>query len=394
MGRKIFVAAICLIALVCVLRAFCRDARAAVVPVTKFRSTELQDGAPIGWGLEKKAGTPTLRVEKDGANYYLRLISRGDSSFGVRTAAQVNVKDYPIITWRWKVEKLPAGGDVRKSTTDDQALQVYVAFKETGFPAALNTPIVGYIWDNEAPKGWSGRSSQIGGDKLRYIVLRNKTDRTGQWYTERRNVYEDYKKLFADINGGEPLGVTTGLQLHINSQHTRTSAESVIGDIYFSSEAVDIAATEAAKEKIVARTSVISAPRSRTAAKSAPGSSGAADFSKPGCLNITIEFGMNSIQAISVPENQMQAIVEYLVKNPKERLVITGHSDNVGAKAYNIALSKKRAEGVKKFLVEEYKINADRLIVRAIGASEPMADNSTAEGQAQNRRVTIQNCPR
>ena len=99
-----------------------------------------------------------------------------------------------------------------------------MAFKETGFPAVLNIPIIGYVWDNEAPKGWSGRSTQVGGDKLRYIVLRNKTDKLGFWYTERRNVYEDYKKLFPDINGGEPLGPTTGLQVYINTQRTKSPA--------------------------------------------------------------------------------------------------------------------------------------------------------------------------
>jgi len=372
---------------------FCQCGVAAVIPVAKFRSTDLPGGAPAGWALETKTGKPMLRVEKEGNNYYLRLISRGDSSFGVRAAARVNAREYPILTWRWKVEKMPAGGDVRKSSSDDQALQVYVAFKETGFPAALNTPVIGYIWDNEAPKGWSGRSSQIGGDKMRYIVLRNKTDKTGQWYTERRNIYEDYKKLFSDINGGEPLGVTTGLQLHINSQHTRTSAESMIGDIYFSSETVDIAATEAAKEKIVARTAVISAPRPKPVSKTAPEASRSVDFNKPGCLNMTIEFGLNSTLVADVPPERMQGIVEYLVRYPKESLAVTGHSDSVGSQAYNMELSKRRAESVKKFLVEEYRIDAERLIVRGVGSSQPIADNATPEGQAQNRRVTIQNCP-
>ncbi|RXM21418.1 DUF3047 domain-containing protein, partial [Citrobacter sp. AAK_AS5] len=87
-------------------------------------------------------------------------MSYGNSSFGVRTSARVNVKEFPIISWRWKVHKMPVGGDVRKKMADDQALQVYIAFKEAGFPALLNTPVIGYIWDNEAPKGWSGRSTQ------------------------------------------------------------------------------------------------------------------------------------------------------------------------------------------------------------------------------------------
>jgi hypothetical protein len=55
-----------------------------------------------------------------------------------------------------------------------------------------------------------------------------------QWHTEKRNIYADYKKLFPDINGGEPTGPTVGMEIFINSQHTGTQAEGFIGNIYFS----------------------------------------------------------------------------------------------------------------------------------------------------------------
>ena len=362
---------------------------AAVVPVTRFQSADMTDGAPAGWALEKKVGTPSVKMGKDGEMYYLRLQSQGNSSFGLRTSVQVDVKEFPIISWRWKVNKMPAGGDVRKPASDDQALQVYVAFKETGFPALLNTPVIGYIWDNEAPKGWSGRSSQVGGDKMRYIVLRNKTDRTGQWYTERRNVYEDYKKLFADINGGEPLGVTTGIQIHINTQRTKSPAEGLIGDIYFSSETGDVAATQAAKEQMVARKPVISAPRRKSISQSPVIS----DFGKPGCVNISVEFETNSTRVDYLPESKIQTVMEYLVKYPKAKLMITGYTDNVGSDDYNMVLSGRRAESVKKLLAEKYNVNEQSLVIKGAGSSLPVADNGTPEGRAQNRRVMIQSCP-
>ncbi|PKN10515.1 MAG: hypothetical protein CVU72_00960 [Deltaproteobacteria bacterium HGW-Deltaproteobacteria-7] len=380
----------------CFVFAVCPPISASVIPVTKYRSTEMPGGAPTGWFVEKKVGVPSMKMEKDGENYYLHLQSFGNSSFGVRTSSRVNVKDFPIITWRWRVDKMPVGGDVRKKAADDQALQIYIAFKETGFPAVLNTPIVGYIWDNEAPKGWSGRSSQIAGDKLRYIVLRNKTDKTGQWYTERRNIYEDYKKLFSDINGGEPLGVTTGVQVYINTQRTKTPAEGMMGQIYFSNETRDVVVTEAAKEKITARTAVISAkPVVIAAPKRKPGPVIASerDLNKPGCVNISVEFETNSTEINPDIDDKVKVITEYLVKYPKARFTITGHTDNVGSDAYNMALSLRRAESVKSYLIEKFSIEAQRLIVKGAGMSQPVADNSTPEGQKQNRRVVIQDCP-
>ena len=85
--------------------------------------------------------------------------------------------------------------------------------------------------------------------------------------------------------------------------------------------------------------------------------------------------------------------MEYLVKYPQSKLVVTGHADSVGSDAYNMELSKRRAESVKNYLVEKYNIDEQRMIVKGVGSSQPIADNDSPEGQAQNRRVTVQDCP-
>jgi Protein of unknown function (DUF3047) len=204
-----------------------------IVRVAGFDSEQMQTGAPPGWLLDIKKGEPVISLERGSQIYYLHMKSN-DSSYGVKNGIKVDIKEYPYLNWRWKVARLPDGGDVRKSDTDDQAIQLYIAFTPTGFPEVLNTPVLSYIWDNEAPRGWTGRSSAIGGGKLRYVVVRNKTDRLGQWYTEKRNIYEDYKKLLKDVECADPAGVTHGVEFYINSQNTKSAAESYIGDVYFS----------------------------------------------------------------------------------------------------------------------------------------------------------------
>jgi Protein of unknown function (DUF3047) len=171
-------------------------------------------------------------LEKAGDGFFVRLVSDRNSSFGIKRELHVDLREFPFLNWQWKAVRLPRGGDVRKAATDDQAVQLYVAFTATGFPAVLNTPTIGYIWDNEAPRGWTGRSDQIGGGKLRYMVLRNKADSVGEWYAESRNIQEDFRKLFRDLKGLD--AVTYGIQLHINSQYTKSAAEGCIGDVNFS----------------------------------------------------------------------------------------------------------------------------------------------------------------
>jgi len=204
-----------------------------IVRVAVFNSPEMQNGAPTGWLLDIKKGEPVISLERGSQFYYLHMKSN-ESAYGIKNGIKVDIKEYPYLNWRWKVTRLPDGGDVRKSDTDDQAIQIYVAFTPTGFPEALNTPVLGYIWDNEAPKSWTGRSSAVGGGKLRYVVIRNNNDRLGHWYTEKRNIYEDYKKLLRDVECAEPPGLTHGVEFYINTQNTRSAAESYIGDVYFS----------------------------------------------------------------------------------------------------------------------------------------------------------------
>lgn len=70
-------------------------------------------------------------------------------------------------------------------------------------------------------------------------------------------------------------------------------------------------------------------------------------------------------------------------------LEIQGHTDDRGPDAWNLLLGKKRAEAVMEYLHRQYNIPLHRMDVITYGSSEPIADNSTSEGRAQNRRVEI-----
>ena len=377
------------------------DSRAdfSIIPVAKFIPADMVNEVPAGWNLDKKYGNHSMEIKEENNLLFLHLTSSGDSSFGLRKEFKVDVKKFPILCWRWKANKLPSGGDIRKSSTDDQALQLYVAFHATGFPAMTNTPVIGYIWDTEAPKGWSGRSPQLGADKVRYIVLRNRTDQTGQWFTERRNLYKDYKKLFGDIKGGEPQGFTTGVQIHINSQHTKSPADSLIGEIYFSADPSDIALAEAVREIKQTQDLKISAikpppPPKISAVKPppAPKISTAKKQIPEDCLNINFEFSPESTDIGDKYDDQMETIVKYLIKNPKTKITMVGHSDNIGKSQHNLVISKKRATSVKNYLVEKFNIDPQRLNVKGVDSIKSAA-NSIDKGRKNNNYVTINECP-
>lgn len=72
-----------------------------------------------------------------------------------------------------------------------------------------------------------------------------------------------------------------------------------------------------------------------------------------------------------------------------ESIQVTGHTDSQGQAAFNQALSERRAEAVKTYLVTK-GVDDGRISTRGMGASNPVASNATAEGRARNRRVELE----
>jgi hypothetical protein len=176
-------------------------------------------GVPKGWELKEKSGTADFSVIREGSGSMLALRSAG-TSFSFQKEVNVDLKRYPLLTWTWMVAKLPKDGDFRKSRTDDQAAQLFVAFSRSR--------TIVYLWDTSAPHGLIADAPSPPFVSIKAVVVRSGPADMGKWLTETRNVYEDFRKLF----GEEPPPVS-GMRIQINSQHTGTSAESYFGDVAF-----------------------------------------------------------------------------------------------------------------------------------------------------------------
>jgi outer membrane protein OmpA-like peptidoglycan-associated protein len=83
---------------------------------------------------------------------------------------------------------------------------------------------------------------------------------------------------------------------------------------------------------------------------------------------------------------ELNRIVDMLNKNPRLKISVQGHTDNVGTTEYNKALSENRARVVYEYLIAN-GISADRLSYIGFGKTKAVADNSTEEGRSQNRRT-------
>jgi outer membrane protein OmpA-like peptidoglycan-associated protein len=97
-----------------------------------------------------------------------------------------------------------------------------------------------------------------------------------------------------------------------------------------------------------------------------------------------------SDQATLLPEAQtrLNQVAEALMATRERSIVIEGHTDSRGSDSHNVDLSQRRAEAVRSYLIAR-GYPADRIVAQGIGKSRPVADNASAEGRANNRRVEI-----
>ena len=183
-------------------------------------------GIPPGW-KGQNWGSPKYDfvVVQDEGRKALHMKSATDgSTISKEVKGKVDLKDTPVLEWSWKAVVLPKGGDSRKKATDDQAAQIFVVWPR--FPEAVRSRIIGYVWDTTAPVGTIVKSEKT--STVTYVVLRSGTAELGKWITERRNVAEDFRKIYGE--DPEPPGAVS---ISIDSNDTTSVAESFMGAILF-----------------------------------------------------------------------------------------------------------------------------------------------------------------
>ena len=103
-------------------------------------------------------------------------------------------------------------------------------------------------------------------------------------------------------------------------------------------------------------------------------------------LHINFDTAKSDIRKADLPE--LEKAVAFVKKYPDSKVSVEGYTDNRGSDKYNLGLSDRRAQAVKKYLVDKGE-KADRITAAGKGKANPIGDNKTKQGQFQNRRVEI-----
>ena len=116
-------------------------------------------------------------------------------------------------------------------------------------------------------------------------------------------------------------------------------------------------------------------------------------YTPPAVVTIALDASVlfDTGQATLKPEARdvLREAAQRVKKFAGASVLISGHTDNVGSKASNQALSERRAAAVRDHFVKQEGVPADHLVVRGFGDTQPVADNATDAGRARNRRVDV-----
>jgi len=197
---------------------------------------------PLLFKKQKGANQTEYVVVRDGDTTVVRAESRAAASALVH-AIDLDLKDYPVLRWRWKVSNVIASGNLAKKEGDDYAARVYVTFayepdkvsfgKKVKYKAArllfgdLPFGVMTYIWDNQAPIGTVANNAYAG-EFTKMIVVQSGEARAGHWVDEERNVYEDYRRAF-----GEDPPRVNGVAIMTDTDNTGERATAFYGDLVF-----------------------------------------------------------------------------------------------------------------------------------------------------------------
>jgi hypothetical protein len=214
-----------------------------ILAVGKFSAAKEGQALPDGWKpltFKKIERHTKYELVRDGDRVVVKATSEAASA-GLTREIRIDPKEYPIVSWRWKVSNVYQKGDVTKKEGDDYPARLYITFEYDSSRVGLlekaryeairllygQYPPLGalnYIWESKAPKGTIVPNPYT--DKVKMIVVESGTERLNQWIDEERNLYEDYKKAF-----GEEPPMISGVAIMTDTDNTLESATAYYGDI-------------------------------------------------------------------------------------------------------------------------------------------------------------------
>ena len=191
---------------------------------TRHQISDFDSGNLADWQEKSFAGKTDYQLVRLEGEQVLQASSQASAS-GLFKESSINLKKYPYLNWRWRVENRIESGDERKKSGDDYVARLYLVINHKYF--FWKSLALSYVWANRAKKGeiWN---NAFAGDAVKMFALRSAEDATGTWVSEKRNVYEDLKQAF-----GEAISTIDAVAIMTDTDISSSEAKAYYADIFY-----------------------------------------------------------------------------------------------------------------------------------------------------------------
>jgi hypothetical protein len=191
----------------------------------RYQISAFSNGSLAEWQEKSFAGNTDYQLVRLEGEQVLQATSQASAS-GLFKKSSINLRKYPYLNWRWRVENRIESGDERKKSGDDYVARLYLVINHKYF--FWKSLALSYVWANKSKKGeiWN---NAFAGDAVKMFALRSAENETGLWVSEKRNVYEDLKLAF-----GEEINSIDAVAIMTDTDNSRSKAKAYYADIFFS----------------------------------------------------------------------------------------------------------------------------------------------------------------
>jgi Protein of unknown function (DUF3047) len=196
-------------------------------PLDRLAVGNFSSGSLTGWKSKVFKGQTQYQLSQKDGSQVLKADSN-DAASGLYYEQRIDLQKTPVMNWRWRIENRLARIDEQTKTGDDFAARVYVVV--SGGLIFWNSKAINYVWANTSAKDkiWP---NPFAGDHAMMVAVRSANDKIGTWYTEKRNIRADFKKLT-----GEDMPHIDAVAIMTDTDNAKGKARAYYGDIYFTAE--------------------------------------------------------------------------------------------------------------------------------------------------------------
>lgn len=178
-----------------------------------------------GWEPHRFKGDTIYRLQIAEGRMVLHAESRAAAS-GLFKEQTIDLRQTPFLNWSWRVGSPLSGLDEQSKAGDDYAARIYVVVR--GGWAFWQTKAINYVWAGNSKQGrvWP---NAFAGEKAMMLALRDAQAPLNAWQAEKRNVRDDFKRLF-----GEDIVTIDAVAIMTDTDNSAGQASADYGDIWFS----------------------------------------------------------------------------------------------------------------------------------------------------------------